>query len=445
MVAAGQACGQALSVGVVAVRAHRSVRTAAWPLLGMSVALQFIEQRSQLTVTVLSAGCAIAASIVHGPARPPRAPLALVLYFVWCALSITWSDLPGTTLGGVIQHLGMLMVAVVLASRVRSWEDYRAIAWWWGTLYISVVSAAAVLAPERVRHQTGELMGNFRGLAGHKSAFGTFVLLAIVGVLCGRGSEKIPSIARYVTPIVAAVGLWMLWQSQSTTALIGAVLSGSITLLIYVARQTEGASIATIALSLPIAAILGYGVTFADASQSVGKDSTLTGRTVVWAAVQEQVQQRPFVGYGFKASWEKSTGATRAIWGEVRARGMGDWRPGIAHNSALEVLLGVGFIGLALVLAVILPTMIATLRLAVAGDFPSATSLLPLLQTSIFLAYSISERGIGQDQGFLVLAIVACCVSSFRSDVSDKVNSGHATTVAASEGTAAPFNQSVSR
>lgn len=68
--------------------------------------------------------------------------------------------------------------------------------------------------------------------------------------------------------------------------------------------------------------------------------ASLTGRLPLWTQLWEYVEQRPLIGFGYGGFWNVPRRD------ELKQRL--EWVPGHAHNEALEVVLGVGFIGLAL-------------------------------------------------------------------------------------------------
>jgi O-antigen ligase len=76
------------------------------------------------------------------------------------------------------------------------------------------------------------------------------------------------------------------------------------------------------------------GTNVASFSLSLGRDSTLTGRTEVWAEVLPAREEQPLLGYGLGSFW---TDARRQVY-EIPT----------AHNGYLDILLELGEAGLAL-------------------------------------------------------------------------------------------------
>lgn len=74
---------------------------------------------------------------------------------------------------------------------------------------------------------------------------------------------------------------------------------------------------------------------------AIGRDPTLTGRTVIWTALLDSVWKRPFFGYGFYAFWQGLNGESGAVIHRF------NWTFGYAHNGYLEICLQLGVAGLA--------------------------------------------------------------------------------------------------
>jgi exopolysaccharide production protein ExoQ len=78
----------------------------------------------------------------------------------------------------------------------------------------------------------------------------------------------------------------------------------------------------------------------------LGKDVTLTGRTQIWSAVIDSIAKRPLLGYGYDAFWLGLDGESYRIILTV------SWELAQAQNGFLDVMLEMGFLGLAIVLLI---------------------------------------------------------------------------------------------
>ena len=83
---------------------------------------------------------------------------------------------------------------------------------------------------------------------------------------------------------------------------------------------------------------------------ALGRDTTLTGRTDIWPYVLHMSAERPILGYGYAAFWEMEAFARHVL-------DRFQWSVPTAHNGYLDILLGLGGVGvggLGLTLAFIL-------------------------------------------------------------------------------------------
>jgi O-antigen ligase len=102
------------------------------------------------------------------------------------------------------------------------------------------------------------------------------------------------------------------------------------------------------ALVLIVAAQLAFGIS-ARLSESLGKGSTLTGRTDLWACCLE-VQSSPILGEGFENFWVPERRAKVAAFFHSSSA------PGSAHNSYLDTYLELGLIGLSILIGLVIAT-----------------------------------------------------------------------------------------
>ena len=87
-------------------------------------------------------------------------------------------------------------------------------------------------------------------------------------------------------------------------------------------------------------------------------DSTLTGRTIIWAFAQYEIGRRPIAGWGYQSFWLVPGSPT-----VTDAPGWVKMMPN-AHNGYYDTMLETGYVGLALLLAFIVATLHGIGRLA---------------------------------------------------------------------------------
>jgi exopolysaccharide production protein ExoQ len=127
--------------------------------------------------------------------------------------------------------------------------------------------------------------------------------------------------------------------TYSATTLM-ATMIGIGTLAFFRWHRRRGTQPAATLLIAGTAFLIVYGtitpflgkLSLLDVSSALGRSSSLTGRTEVWASLQPAVMEQPFVGYGVGGFWT------------TRAREIYDISG--AHNGFLGVILEGGFAGL---------------------------------------------------------------------------------------------------
>ena len=143
--------------------------------------------------------------------------------------------------------------------------------------------------------------------------------------------------------------LYLLRLSHSATAAICLFLAILIVVFVGI-RPTIKNFIGTYtlaALVLIVAAQLAFGIS-AHLSESLGRGSTLTGRTDLWAHCLE-FQSSPILGEGFESFWFPERREKIAAF-------YNGWRPAGSHNSYLDIYLDLGLIGLSLLIALFIAT-----------------------------------------------------------------------------------------
>lgn len=81
--------------------------------------------------------------------------------------------------------------------------------------------------------------------------------------------------------------------------------------------------------------------------QSIGKDATLTGRTLMWAQAWKVITStKPLFGYGYAMFWRNGDAVRLINSGFSRWSFMGNMDSG-AHNAYVDLLLNIGFVGIA--------------------------------------------------------------------------------------------------
>ena len=191
----------------------------------------------------------------------------------------------------------------------------------------------------------------------------------------------------------------LLVACRSTTSLC---VCAACLLLIPLYRGLRWRSQLVSILYLILAIIVGTLLIFAASNfeslvDVLGKDVTLTGRTDLWQAVINEIQQKPIFGYGYRAYWRGWSGPSAYLWLQF------PWLPPHAHNGFLDVWLDLGLIGLFIFL---IGYAIAYLRaLFWARHTKTMAGLFPLVFLSFFIFINLTESSIIRENIFWFLYI----------------------------------------
>lgn len=265
-------------------------------------------------------------------------PLLMLMTYMLCSIAWVTGLIPFRL--AVMQTVPMVISTVFVASLLPYQRiiDALKIALLFGIL----VSIYAVLTDPGARDHGGSanaVLTGWRGSFPHKNNLVPFLVFASV-------TYRFFEPRRWLRFFVYGATIVLTLGSQSSTGLscIVVVLCSAWWLRTYM-RQDLRLSAAylvlsffgAIAVAMAITALLPFIVSL------YGKDLTLSNRTVIWEASIDAVGEQPIQGYGWYGVWiDRDTEPTITM---VRDIG---FEAGHAHNSAIEMLLQGGIIGLAL-------------------------------------------------------------------------------------------------
>jgi O-antigen ligase len=141
--------------------------------------------------------------------------------------------------------------------------------------------------------------------------------------------------------LMVATALWLIVKADSMTSLSCFALAGSVMVLStqrWIIRWRGSVHfIACGAVALPLFAL--FINTVGTLVHSLGRNSTLTGRTSIWRAVLS-MHTNPLVGTGFESFWLGNR--LQAVW-NMSVKGIQE-----AHNGYIELYLNLGWVGICL-------------------------------------------------------------------------------------------------
>lgn len=265
-----------------------------------------------------------------------KTPLLIALLGL-ALLSMFWSLDPDATLRRVVWLALTMAFGLYLAWRYRWAELLDVFGWTWIVL-IAGSAALSIFAPH-MGVMAEEHPGAWSGLWTHKNTLGGVMAL---GVAIGASAFLVTK--RWLWAGVATASFVMVLMSTSKTALLASCVGLGVIALSAFARRGPMQTIVVLT-GIGVVAILGTCIALLAPEVLValiGRDLTFTGRTEIWAAVERAVEARPWLGHGYYAFWLIESGPVYAVRSAV------NWPVPSAHNGWLELVLGLGLVGLAL-------------------------------------------------------------------------------------------------
>ena len=276
----------------------------------------------------------------------------ILIYFLFCLLSVFWSDFPGVAVKRWIKAIGDVAMILIVITDEQPVTALRRLFSRTGFVLIplSLLFIRYYPALGRAYDPWTGAQANV-GLTLNKNALGVIILVVLLGTVWRvlsilRSDETPPHRGRCLLAqgALLALGISLLIGANSATSNVcfmvgtGLMLATSLRFM----RQHAAAVhvlVLLLATTVSVVMLLGGG---ARAAEALGRNPTLTGRTDIWAAVIPLASNR-LVGAGFESFW-LSTGVHEKLWEAIPGLPLNE-----AHNGYIEVYLELGWVGLSLI------------------------------------------------------------------------------------------------
>lgn len=260
-----------------------------------------------------------------------------MLYMCLVVSSTLWSIHPEITIRRGVGYILTVIVAALLPLRFGVTGSMKVLSVSFVISALGSFAFVAILPQYGIMHQA-DLEGCWQGVFLTKNLLGAVMTVAIfvelyLLVRCPRKEWwRTITLSSFVTLLVFSRSM-----TQLLVALAYVVGAGAYLLW----RRSGWRSLVAIATTT-CTVFLGFALVLSkpqSALQIIGKDSTLTGRTAIWPAILELVEERPVLGWGYRAMWQPND-ATTAIVDSVAG-----WGVPSSHNAILEIALELGWSG----------------------------------------------------------------------------------------------------
>lgn len=337
-----------------------------------------------------------------------RANVPIILFVLYCAVSILWSDYQEVAFKRWTKFLGdLVMILVVLTERDPSAAVKQLIARM-AFLLIPLSVLFIKYYPDVGRaYNPWVWTPMYSGVATSKNMLGMICLLCGLGsvwrllALYRSGDDRCRNRQLIAHGAILVMVLWLFNMANSMTSLSCFILASGLLVAIKfsaIARRPKGVHLLVAGMVIGCFATLFLGVGADVVSDTMARNTTtLTDRTDIWGLVLSMAGN-PIFGTGFESFWLGDR--LRNIWSVVHGINQ-------AHNGYLEVYLNLGWIGL-FFLAVVLVRGYRNIVTAMCRN-PDVGSLW-LAYFSVAVVYNFTEAAFKMMFPvwiFLLLAIVA--------------------------------------
>lgn len=300
---------------------------------------------------LLMIGVVVLATRSQRLGRLLKANLPIMLFLLYCAISISWSDYPEVAAKRWSKAVGdVVMVLIILCERQPYAAIKRFLAW---TSFLLIPLSVLLI---KYYPNVGLVYNRWTW----KPLYGGVTLnknsLGMICMICGLAAEwrlisclrdrKLANRSRKLVAhgAVLLMALWLFWIANSMTSLSCFLLGSGLLWLTSVSRVSRRpAVLLTLVASLILFSAYGIFLS-ADAVEELGRNSTLTGRTEIWQLVLS-MGSNPVLGSGFESFWLGDRLAK--MWAYNRDIHQ-------AHNGYLEIYLNLGWIGLGLLMSILI-------------------------------------------------------------------------------------------
>lgn len=325
----------------------------------------------------------------------------MLLFLIFCFLSISWADYPIVSLKRFIKEIGTIVMVLILCTCSKPFVNFSSIFRITAYAFLPLSIIMIKYFPEKGRsyHLYTDAMSP-TGVTMNKNALGALCLMSGLFLFreywISRKREGIFKKRGRVDLLFLIVAISMLLYADSMTSLMS--LFGGIGIYLFfnskvAKRLSRSPATVVLLIAIPVLIIatsdlLVYFVAL------TGHEETFWGRTEFWKVLFTLVQS-PLFGSGYGGFWigDRIAYLHSMYW----------WDPNQAHSGYVEIYLNLGWIGVILLILIIYSTLKQLL-----ANIDNENSRFGLSIVMVFLAFNISEGAINK---LHIIWISFLCVS----------------------------------
>jgi exopolysaccharide production protein ExoQ len=315
-------------------------------------------------------------------------------------VSAAWSQDSGGTFRQSLSLLATTLFGIEIAILYSTREQLRLICIVLGSVIL--LSLLAQIFLPGLLPQVNADPSAWQGAFGQKNMFGKIVVLGAAAFLCRPRHSRRDTVLIAVLMVIAGALIVLAHSMSSLVELVALVV---IFRMLGVLRWRPSKLIITtfLILSITIPMLFLTVNNFASLTAALGRDATLTGRTELWRFATQSIRSRPILGYGYGVFWDASSQEAALIRSTIK------WDAPSAHNGYMDLLLGVGVVGL-LLYAVAYVVAVRRAFILFRND-PENDTVWPLVLLAEILLCQLTEATIVSPHSIYWTLYVATCFS----------------------------------
>jgi exopolysaccharide production protein ExoQ len=253
--------------------------------------------------------------------------MSLIAYFVFAAASVTWAYSPDYAFSRLLV-LVLALIVVVTPYALPISTKYTV-----PSIHLCYTIALAVSAVYVLTTPSSPI--GHAGYFTHKQELG---LLCAIGIILSSYELLQRGWRRLVALVAMCLAFWLVFESQSKSALALALIAlpCSALILLLCNKKTR------LTPAYIVAAVVVASMFVSNPIERIGYrlygDSTLTGRTAIWGFVNYQISHNPWFGWGFHSYYFVPNSPHNAAPGYIREMPS-------SHSGYLELKLETGRFG----------------------------------------------------------------------------------------------------
>jgi O-antigen ligase len=271
----------------------------------------------------------------------------IFIWFLFCGLSILWSDFPSVAAKRWIKAVGTLIMAMIVVTEAEDADGLGTIIRRCAYILLPLSVVFIKYFPEfgAVQYSPWGGAAGFAGVTQSKNHLGRLCMIS--GLYFFWSAKKMlhdsRGLAQKVPPIITLIiACWLLVKANSQTPLGGFIAGIFILIMLGLFQKWNMSHMfgkligVVIIIFLFVEFVIGFNISGSLIS-GLGRDPTLTGRTELWKEIWD-MGKNSIIGVGYDSFWlgERLWTLWEKHW----------WKPNEAHNGYLEIYLELGITGL---------------------------------------------------------------------------------------------------